>query len=96
MNFKPLYDHVLLKQMEPPTQTASGLLLPTSELEKPQQAEVVAVGTGKLNKDGSVSAMSVAVGDVVLFGKYHSGEKITLDGTEYLIMKENELLAKMG
>jgi len=96
MNFTPLYDHVLLKQMEPPTQTASGLLLPSSELEKPQQAEVLAVGIGKLNKDGSVSSMSVAVGDIVLFGKYHSGEKITLDGTEYLIMKESELLAKMN
>jgi chaperonin GroES len=82
--------------MEPPTQTASGLLLPTSEVEKPQQGEIIAVGTGKLNKDGSRSAMSVSIGDIVLFGKYHSGEKITLNGTDYLIMKENELLAKIN
>ncbi len=95
MSFKPLADHVLVKQQEVKTQTASGLILPSSDVEKPQRAVVIAVGPGKRLKDGSRSSMSVAKDDVVVFAKYNSGEKITLDGTEYMILKESDILAKI-
>lgn len=95
MSFTPLFDNILIQELAAETKTKSGLLLPTSELEKPSQAKVIAVGPGKLQKNGQYQTMTVAVGDVVLYGKYHSGEKISLDGTEYIIMKESELLAKV-
>jgi len=95
MNFKPLSDHVLVEQVEAKTQTASGLILPSSDVEKPQRATVLAVGPGKRLKDGSHAAMSVTEGDVVLFAKYNSGEKITLDDKEFMILKESDILAKI-
>lgn len=95
MNFKPLSDHVLVEQVEAKTETASGLILPSSDVEKPQQATVLAVGPGKRLKDGTHATMSVTEGDVVLFAKYNSGEKITLDGKEFMILKESDILAKI-
>lgn len=95
MSFKPLADHVLVEQQEAKTQTASGLILPSADVEKPQRATVVAVGPGKRLKDGSHAAMSVAEGDVVVFAKYNSGEKLNLDGKEYMILKESDILAKI-
>lgn len=95
MNFKPLSDHVLVEQVEAKTKTASGLILPSSDTEKPQQATVLAVGPGKRLKDGTHADMSVVEGDIVLFAKYNSGEKITLDGKEFLILKESDILAKV-
>jgi chaperonin GroES len=95
MSFKPLADHVLVEQLEAKTQTASGLILPSSDVEKPQRATVVAVGPGKRLKDGSHSTMSVTEGDLVVFAKYNSGEKLNLDGKEFMILKESDILAKI-
>ena len=95
MSFKPLSDNVLVEQQEAKTQTASGLILPSSDVEKPQRATVVAVGPGKRLKDGSRSSMSVSEGDVVVFAKYNSGEKLNLKGKEYMILKESDILAKI-
>ena len=95
MSFKPLSDHVLVEQLAAETKTSSGLILPSSDVEKPQRATVVAVGPGRRLKDGGRSEMSVTEGDVILFAKYNSGEKLSLDGKEYLILKEADILAKI-
>jgi chaperonin GroES len=95
MTFKPLSDNVLIEQLAAETKTSSGLILPSSDVEKPQKATVVAVGPGKRLKDGNRSDMSVSVGDTVLFAKYNSGEKLTLEGKEFLILKESDILAKV-
>ena len=94
MSFKPLSDNVLIEQQEAKTQTASGLILPSSDVEKPQRATVVAVGPGKRLKDGSRTTMSVSEGDVIVFAKYNSG-KTNLKGKEYMILKESDILAKI-
>ena len=95
MSFKPLGDNVLVEQLEAKTQTESGLILPSSDVEKPQRATVVATGPGKRLKDGTRSTMSVSEGDIVIFAKYNSGEKLNLDGKEYMILKESDILAKI-
>jgi chaperonin GroES len=95
MSFKPLSDHVLVEQLAAETKTASGLILPSSDVEKPQRATVIAVGPGKRLKDGSHSSMSVSEGDVIVFAKYNAGEKLQLDGKEYMILKESDILAKI-
>jgi len=95
MNFNPLHDFVLLKQMPAKKTTSSGLLLPSGSQEKPQKASVIAVGPGRSNKSGSVVAPILAKGDTVLFPKYHSGENIEIDGEEFIIVKESEILAKI-
>ncbi|MGC6491331.1 MAG: co-chaperone GroES [Myxococcota bacterium] len=92
MAFRPLHDRVLVKRIEAQTTTAGGLFIPDAAKEKPQQAEVVAVGTGRILKNGDVRAVSVAVGDRVLFGKY-SGDEVKLDGVDHLILREEDLLA---
>lgn len=95
MKFRPLYDRVVVKRLEAQEKTASGLFLPESAKEKPQQAEVVAVGTGRRLDSGEVRPLSVKPGDRVIFGKY-SGDEIKLDGEELIILKEDELLAVVG
>jgi chaperonin GroES len=95
MKLRPLYDRVLVKRLAADEKTNSGLFLPETAKEKPQQAEVVAVGEGKVLDSGDRRAMSVKVGDRVLFGKY-SGDEIKLDGVEMFILKESELLAVIG
>ena len=95
MKFRPLYDRVVVKRLEAEGKTASGLFLPESAKEKPQQAEVVAVGTGRRLDNGEIRALSVKPGDKVLFGKY-SGDEIKLDGEDLIILKEDELLAVIG
>lgn len=95
MKFRPLYDRVVVKRLEAQEKTASGLFLPESAKEKPQQAEVVAVGTGRRLDNGEVRPLSVKPGDKVIFGKY-SGDEIKLDGEELIILKEDELLAVVG
>ena len=92
MNFKPLYDNVLIKRVESQSQTSSGLYIPSSAQEKPQQATVVEVGPGKRSKDGEHQAMAVKKDDTVLFGKY-SGHELTLEGEDYIILKETDILA---
>ena len=92
VNFRPLYDRVLVERIEAEEKSAGGLIIPDSAKEKPQQARVVAVGTGRLQKDGSVRPLTVQAGDLVLFGKY-SGDEIKLDGKAHLILREDDILA---
>ena len=88
----PLHDRVILKRIEDNVnQTAGGLFIPDSAKEKPQEGEVIAAGDGKYKEDGTRQALDVKAGDRVLFGKY-SGSEIKLDGEEYIIMREDEIL----
>ena len=92
MNIRPLYDRIVVKRLEEEAdKTAGGLFIPDSAKEKPQQGEVVAVGQGKRTDDGKLIPLDVKAGDRILFGKY-SGSEIKLDGNEYLIMREDEVL----
>lgn len=95
MNLRPLHDRVLVKRLEEQETKRGGLFVPDSAKEKPQQAEVVAVGTGKLLEDGSRSKPEVKAGDKILFGKY-SGSDIRIDGDEYLILREDEILGVLA
>jgi chaperonin GroES len=92
MNIKPLHDRVLVKPMEAEEKTAGGLIIPDTAKEKPMRGEVVAVGTGKITDDGKTVPMAVKKGDAILYGKY-SGTEITVDGQEYLIMRESDIYA---
>ena len=91
LTLKPLDDRVVVQSLDAEEKTASGILLPDTAKQKPQQGKVIAVGPGKLSDTGSRTAVAVKVGDTVLFGKY-SGTEIKLDGEEYLIMREEEVL----
>jgi chaperonin GroES len=91
MNIRPLYDRIVVKRIEQSEQKQGSLYIPDSAKEKPQEGEVVAVGKGKRLDDGKVIALDVQVGDRILFGKY-SGSDIKMDGDEYLIMREDEVL----
>ena len=92
MNIQPLGDRVLVKVLEAETKSRGGIYLPDSAQEKPQQAKVVAVGDGKMLDSGERAKLSVKKGDVVLFGKY-SGTEVKVDGDEYLMIREEEILA---
>ncbi len=92
MNIRPLHDRVLVKRIEEEEQVRGGIIIPDTAKEKPQQAEIVAVGPGKALDDGSRAAMDVTVGDKVLVGKY-SGSEIKLDGEDFVILREDEILA---
>jgi chaperonin GroES len=92
MNFRPLYDRVLVKRVEAESKTPGGLIVPDSAKEKPREAKVIAVGSGRSNADGSTRAVSVNVGDVILFGKF-TGDEIKLDGVEHTILREEDILA---
>jgi chaperonin GroES len=92
MNARPLHDRILVSRIEEGEQKVGGIIIPDSAKEKPQQGKVVAVGNGKVKDDGSRIALDVKAGDHILFGKY-SGQEIKLDGEEYLIMREDEVLA---
>ena len=91
MKIRPLYDRIVVKRIEETEQMQGGLYIPDTAKEKPQEGEVVAIGKGKRLEDGKVVALDVQVGDRILFGKY-SGSEIKLDGLEYLIMREDEVL----
>ena len=91
MSFKPLHDRVLVRRLEEEEKTAGGLIIPDTAKEKPQTGEVVAVGEGARKDSGELIPMSVKEGDKVLFGKW-SGTEVKLDGTDYLIMKESDIL----
>jgi len=92
MNIRPLHDRIVVKRIEnSEDKTAGGLIIPDSAKEKPQEGEVVAVGTGKRADDGKILPMELKAGDRILFGKY-SGSDIKMDGEEYLIMREDEVL----
>ena len=92
MSIRPLHDRILIKRLEEETKTAGGLIIPDTAKEKPIQARVVAVGSGKRDKDGKVHPLEVKAGDRVLFAKY-SGTEVKIDGEEHLILREDDLLA---
>ncbi len=91
MKVKPLYDRVLLKRIEETEKRRSGIIIPDSAKEKPMEGKVVAVGAGRLNKDGSRAPLEVKAGDRVLFGKY-AGQEIKINDKEHFIIKEDEVL----
>jgi chaperonin GroES len=91
MKIKPLHDRIIVERIEEETKTAGGLIIPDTAKEKPQQGKVIAVGKGKVTEDGKIIAMDVKEGDRILFGKY-SGTEVKLDGKEYLIMREDDVL----
>lgn len=92
---KPLDDRIVVTRTEAEEKTAGGILLPENAKEKPTQGKVLAVGPGKLLDNGQRSTPSVATGDIILFGKY-SGTEITVDGVEVIILRESDILAKVG
>ena len=92
MNIKPLGDRIVIKPLEAQEKTKGGIVLPDTAKEKPQEGKVVAVGKGKVLESGKVEPIEVKVGDIVLYGKY-SGTEITKDGEDYLIVKEEDILA---
>ncbi len=92
MTVRPLNDRILVRRLEEAEQRVGGIIIPDTAKEKPQQGKVVAVGTGKLKEDGGRIPLDVKVDDTILFGKY-SGQEITVGGEEFLIMREDEVLA---
>jgi len=92
MNVRPLHDRIIVQRLEEGEQQIGGIIVPDSAKEKPQQGKVLAVGNGKINEDGTRIPLDVVPGSRILFGKY-SGQEIKLDGEEYLILKEEEVLA---
>ena len=95
MNLKPLDDRIVVKPNEAETQTASGLVIPDTAKEKPQQGEVIAVGPGRRSESGDLIPMDIAVGDVVVYSKY-GGTEISNEGQDYLILNARDVLAKIG
>jgi chaperonin GroES len=92
MKIRPLYDRILVKRIEEQNKTAGGLFIPDSAKEKPMEAIVVAVGNGKVQENGELRKLEVKAGDKVLFAKY-SGNEIKIDGTEHVILREDDILA---
>jgi chaperonin GroES len=92
MNIRPLHDRIIIQRLEEGEQNVGGIIIPDTAKEKPQQGKVIAAGSGKTQDDGKRIPLDVSAGDTILFGKY-SGQDIKLDGEEYLIMKEDEVLA---
>ncbi len=91
MNIQPLYDRIVVRRVAEQEASRNGIIIPDSAKEKPQEGEVMAIGKGKRLEDGQVVALDVKAGDRILFGKY-SGNEITLDGAEYIIMREEDVL----
>jgi len=92
MALKPLADRIVVRALEPEEKTKSGLVLPDTAKEKPQEGKVVSVGSGRLLDDGTVKKLEVRSGDKILYGKY-SGTEVKIDGEEYLILREDDVLA---
>ena len=95
MKFRPLHDRVLVQREESEEKTAGGIIIPDTAKEKPMQGKVVSVGTGARDEQGKVTPLDVSEGDIILFGKW-SGTEIKLDGTDYLIMKESDIMGIIG
>ena len=95
MDIRPLHDRIIVRRLEEGEQKIGGIIIPDSAKEKPQQGKVIAAGDGKMKDDGKRIPLDVKAGDLILFGKYTSQE-IKLDGEEYLIMREDEVLAVMN
>ncbi|MPY87652.1 MAG: co-chaperone GroES [Luteitalea sp.] len=95
MKVRPLHDRIIVKRIDEEEQQVGGIIIPDTAKEKPQQGEVKAVGNGKVKDDGKVVPLDVKAGDTILFGKY-SGQEIKIDGEEYLIMREDEVLGVLA
>ena len=95
MKFKPLHDRVLIESLESEEKTAGRIIIPDTAKEKPQEGKVIAVGSGAKTEDGKIIPMDVKVGDRVLFGKW-SGTEVKIDGKEYSIMKESDIMGVVG
>ncbi|MDM9558723.1 co-chaperone GroES [Bordetella petrii] len=95
MKIRPLYDRIVVKRIEQQRKTASGIVIPDTAAEKPEQGEVIAIGSGKRNADGSICALELKVGDQVLFGKY-AGQAVKVDGEELLVMREEDVFAVLA
>ena len=91
MNIRPLHDRVIVKRLEEERKTASGIVIPDTAAEKPDQGEIIAVGKGKAGDDGKIRALEVKVGDKVLFGKY-AGQAVKIKGEEFLVMREEDIM----
>lgn len=91
MNIRPLHDRLIVKRMEEEERTKGGIIIPDNAKEKPQEGEVIAVGSGKVLEDGQRAPLEIKKGDRILFGKY-SGTEIKIDGSEYLMMREEDVL----
>ncbi len=95
MNFRPLHDRVLVQPLDGDEKTAGGIIIPDTAKEKPSEGKVIAVGPGAKTEDGKILPMEVKVGDLVLFGKW-SGTEVKIDGVEYSIMKESDIMGIMS
>ncbi|PBN43591.1 co-chaperone GroES [Sphingobium sp. D43FB] len=91
MTFRPLHDRVLVRRIEAEAKTAGGIIIPDTAKEKPQEGEIVAIGTGIRSEDGAIIPLDVKAGDKILFGKW-SGSEVKVDGEDLLIMKESDVL----
>ena len=91
MKVRPLHDRVVVRRLEEERKTASGIVIPDTAAEKPDQGEIIAVGKGKMSDDGKLHPMNVKVGDTVLFGKY-AGQTFKMDGQEYMTMREDDII----
>ena len=95
MKFRPLHDRVLVEREESDEKSAGGIIIPDTAKEKPMQGKIIAVGSGNKDEQGKVTPLDVKAGDTVLFGKW-SGTEIKLDGTDYIIMKESDIMGIVG
>jgi chaperonin GroES len=95
MNFRPLHDRVLVQPLDGEEKTAGGIIIPDTAKEKPSEGKIIAVGPGAKTEDGKILQMEVKVGDLVLFGKW-SGTEVKIDGVEYSIMKESDIMGIMS
>jgi chaperonin GroES len=95
MNIRPLQDRIIVKRLEEEEKTAGGIIIPDAAKEKPMQGEVMAAGKGKVNENGKVNPLDVKVGDKILFGKY-AGTEVKIDGEDYLIMREDDVLGVLA
>jgi chaperonin GroES len=91
MKLRPLHDRVVVKRLDEEHKSAGGIVIPDNVAEKPDQGEVIAVGSGKILEDGKIRPLDVKVGDRILFGKY-SGSTVKIEGTEYLVMREDDIM----
>ena len=95
MKIRPLHDRVIVKRLEEERKSAGGIVIPDNAAEKPDQGEVIAIGPGKRNDEGKREALDVKVGDRILFGKY-SGSTVKIEGTEYLVMREEDIMGVLA
>ena len=95
MNIRPLHDRVVVERLEEERKTAGGIVIPDNAAEKPDQGKVIAIGNGRILEDGKIRPLDVKVGDRILFGKY-SGSTVKLEGTEYLVMREEDIMGVLA